>query len=362
MIIILTNLVLAWYGVRGQQSDTTFTPGLEGITMNGQWFLSYEQKDEGAAANQFRLKRGYVTVKKTFNRKWSARVTQDIVVDHEGDGEGEIEIRLKYGYLRYYFEDRWFWSDANIEFGLVHRPWIDFVQKINPYRVQGTMYMERYELLRSADYGVTFNSLLGGALSTLQQSGMNSAWPGRYGSLSLGVFNGGGYNAIERNNNKLVEGRLSLRPFPTGLPGWQLHYNGTFGKGNTEAAPDFVSNLAATSYERKNIRIMALFTDGAGNGNGTVIDTTTDRASDVRGYSLFADYQLGDIPFHIFARYDLYTDAVGERAWTRRGWIAGIAYRFMPGAQLVIDYDFMEDRKTQYHDRRVLEAAVEFTY
>ena len=148
------------------------------MSFSGQWFLAFTvDEDDDVATNEFRLKRGYVTVKKKFNSRLSARVTQDIAVDQEGDGEGDIEIRLKYLYLRYTSDDWWIFSKPFAEFGLVHRPWLDFEQKTNPYRVQGTMYLERYKILRSADYGVTIGALLGDRIDEGYQNTVNDAYP-----------------------------------------------------------------------------------------------------------------------------------------------------------------------------------------
>lgn len=55
-------------------------------------------------------------------------------------------------------------------------------------------------------------------------------------------MNGGGYHAVEVNENKSVEPRLSLRPFGDILPGLQTHYVGAYGKGNTTYSPDWILN------------------------------------------------------------------------------------------------------------------------
>jgi len=74
-------------------------------------------------------------------------------------------------------------------------------------------------------------------------------YPGRYGSFSLGIYNGGGYHAKEKNQNKVLEGRLTLRPLPAALPGLQLSYFGLVGKGNQAAEPHWNAHLGMVSYE-----------------------------------------------------------------------------------------------------------------
>ncbi|MBD3386725.1 hypothetical protein GF407_17615 [candidate division KSB1 bacterium] len=91
----------------------------------------------------------------------SGRITPDISVDREGDGEGDLEMRLKYCYIDFKLPDFYLFTIPAIEFGLVHRPWLHYEDKINGYRAQGTMFLERNNIINSGDYGVTFTALLG---------------------------------------------------------------------------------------------------------------------------------------------------------------------------------------------------------
>lgn len=59
---------------------------LNDISFSGQWFLSYQSVSvRGVSDNEFLLKRGYITFNKRFNEHFSARITQDVNVDREGD-------------------------------------------------------------------------------------------------------------------------------------------------------------------------------------------------------------------------------------------------------------------------------------
>lgn len=87
--------------------------------------------------NSFNLKRGYITFKRDISSNVNIRFTQDVAVDQQGDGEGGIELRLKYAYVNVKTGSWGTFTDSNIEFGVVHRPWIDYEQKINDYRAQG---------------------------------------------------------------------------------------------------------------------------------------------------------------------------------------------------------------------------------
>ncbi|MBU0486632.1 MAG: hypothetical protein KKD31_01615, partial [Bacteroidetes bacterium] len=231
-------------GLYGQSDSTLMSKLINRTNISGQWFLAwqYKQSDE---SNLFLFKRGYFNVATKMSDNFSLRFTQDITLDEEGMDAGNVEMRLKYLYLKAKPANSGFLRNSYFELGLVHRPWLSFVEDVNRYRVQGTMFAERYKVVNSADFGVLFVCLLGNGLNEEYQKNVSKNLPGKYGSFSLGLFNGGGYHAIEYNNNKTIEGRLSLRPLPEQMPGLQGNYAFAFGKGNTTLSPDFEMNLFA---------------------------------------------------------------------------------------------------------------------
>jgi hypothetical protein len=330
-----------------------------GITFSGQWFLSYQnEKINNVTSNEFLLKRGYITFQKKFSDNFSARITQDVVVDREGDGEGDVEIRLKYGFLRWQFDGGTFFYKPSIDFGMVSRPWIDFEQSINKYRVQGTMFLERSGILSSADYGITFTSLLGGEVSEEYQKEVNKTFPGKYGSLAIGVYNGGGYHAIEKNENKMIDGRISIRPFPESITGLQFNLAGAIGKGNVESSPDFNSVAGTISYESKLISTSATFYRGTGFENGGKLDSFGKPLKNC-GYSFFADLNVPNSSFSIIGRYDYFNSQSKPTVSISKRFIAGIAYYFFGESKILLDYDHIS-RTTG--DDFIFELAVEFRY
>lgn len=94
----------------------------------------YEDKP-GESVSKFSLKRGYVTFKKQFNKTLSVRFTQDITLDKEGSDAGNVEMRLKYCYLKIKPQFG-FLKSSYLEVGLVHSPWIDYEQKIKIKRLR----------------------------------------------------------------------------------------------------------------------------------------------------------------------------------------------------------------------------------
>ncbi|MDP3446400.1 MAG: hypothetical protein Q8T08_26375, partial [Ignavibacteria bacterium] len=323
LLLVLTLIVFFTININtnyAQEETNSLTETIQklmnGISISGQWFLGYQTGRKGGVTdNEFLLKRGYITFRKTFNKNLSARFTQDVSVDRDGDGEGDIEIRLKYGFLKYEFESASFLTNPQIDFGLVSRPWIDFEQTINPYRVQGSMFLERYGILSSADYGITFQSLIGGELDDEYKKKVNKNFAGKYGSFSFGIYNGGGYHAIEKNENKLLEGRLTIRPLPELLTGFQLTYIGAIGKGNIESSPNHNLHSVFTSYETQLLSATANIYKGRGFEDGRNVDK--DGIAPLNsGYSLFGNFNIPYIPFSLFARYDYFDSEISSNQIT----------------------------------------------
>lgn len=365
-LAILSILILSSSFLSAQTEENDLKELIEnvfnGIAFSGQWFLSYQSgRINDVADNEFLLKRGYITFQKKFNENLSARITQDVVVDREGDGEGDIEIRLKYGFLRYQFKGGSFFYKPYVEFGLVSRPWIDFEQSINRYRVQGTMFLERTGILSSADYGISFVSLLGGELDEEYQKNVSKSFPGKYGSFVIGIYNGGGYHAIEKNENKMIDGRLSLRPFPEIIPGLQLTFLGAYGKGNAGTSPDYNTLATNISYESKNLALTGTYYAGTGFEDGGRLNIKGKPPYN-SGYSFFADLNIPNTDFSLIGRYDYFNSELDAINTTSKRFIAGIAYYFFKDSKIIIDYDRIKRSNTAYRDNYIFEIAVEFRY
>ena len=356
------KLSLAQTGKSSAQKPAKSMFGDNSLSITGQWFLSYQTGEESDEKyNNFNLKRGYINIKKSLSNRISGRITQDISVDREGDGEGDIELRLKYCYLQYSLPALGFLAEPYVEFGLVHRPWIDFEEHINNYRVQGTMFLERNSILNSADYGITFISLLGGEMDDEYKSRVNESYPGKFGSLALGIYNGGGYHAIEKNRNKTLEGRLSLRPLPEILPGLQFSYHGVYGKGNIAFEPDWNFNLGFLSWEHPYFVLTGMVYRGKGNFMGTAL-TVSDQPTLNEGYSLFGEWKIPDMKLSILGRYDSFNPDVETEDWHSRRTIIGVAYHFIKGCKILVDYDSNDIHTPAEKNESFFEFAIEVHY
>lgn len=345
LIGIFISLLVIISGLFAQKNEDN-TPDLDtSVKISGQWFMAYHADIPNRGDNAVGLKRGYLTFKKRFNETFSIRYTQDITLDKEGDDAGNVELRFKYCYLKMDLPEFIFFKEPWVEVGLVHQPWIEFEQKINTYRVQGQMFLERHKVTSSADFGVNVVALLGGKLDDEARKKVDSSLPGKYGSVSFGVYNGGGYHAIEVNNNKTIEGRLTLRPLPGFMPGLQFSYGFATGQGNDTLNSKFNYNALMISHETAKTTFTAQYYRGFGfHGGGTGYN---------EGWSLFAELCVPFTPLTLFGRYDHFTEdyptimfddtngtiLVPEDFSNTRVFIAGIAWKFYKNNRLLFDIE-----------------------
>jgi polyhydroxyalkanoate synthesis regulator phasin len=339
---------------------------LKGIKFGTLWYLSYmngDGKDVGGAAgdgvdrNKFAVKRGYFRFTKEFMPWFEGHMTFDVTqAAITGSGLSDsVTVRLKYIYGKFKLPDLAFLTKPNFEVGMVHTPWLDYEEHTNFYRMQDTMFIERNSVFNSADFGVTFTSLLNGEMPKEYQEKVNSNYAGRYGSVQGGIYNGGGYSASEQNKNKVLGGRLTVRPLPDIIPGLQFSYFGITGKGNTSAEPDWTTNIAFGSFESEPVVVTGQYYWGEGQQNGA-------NSTKKDGYSFFAELKLYNMfkdpinRFSVIGRYDHFdpnTDASDDE---NSRYIAGIAYYLdKPHKNMVLlDYDAVNyEQAGKKNDNRV---------
>lgn len=344
-----------------QKDIEKLVSALKGIKFESLMYLSYQDGESGGNDySKFALKRGYFTIKKTILPWFSARMTADIsqVSDSAGGNnlDGSIAMRIKYLYGQFHLPGNSFLTKPNIEFGQVHVPWLDFEEHINYFRLQDPMFIERNHIFNSADTGVTFNALLGGTMDDEYQKTVNNHYPGRYGSVSFGIYNGGGYHASEKNENKVFEGRLTIRPLPDLLPGLQFSYLGITGKGNKDTEPDWTANMGFVSYEHRYATLTGTYFKGTGSQGGG-------DENDKDGYSIFAEVKPID-KFSLIGRYDRFdpnTDADNDE---NNRYIAGVAYMLdKPHKNMILlDYETVTYEQDGKPDDKRLQLTLQVSF
>jgi hypothetical protein len=348
-----------------QSKKTELPSTLKGLSIGGVAFIDYSFGQTGGTAktnyNRFTLQRGYVNVKKEITTWLRARITPDIKTS--STATGDYTIRMKYLYADFLTPDLGPLTNNAVRAGLGHTTFLDFEESLNGYRMQGAMFQDRRGLITSSDLGVSILGNFGGRLTKEQAAEVgNSNYDGRYGTYHIGVYNGGGYGATTENNqNKSIQGRVTVRPLPEILPGLQLTYLGITGKGNTNDSvtgkPEtWSNNTGFVSYQHKYAVASAEYMTGKGSNGG---DTSS--AKRKNGYSLFARVTL---PMYekvtVFGRYD-YLDPNKDLSNDKiKTTIGGVSYRLHNDNYIVAAYERTRDQTKPQDDKKgqiVLQVA-----
>lgn len=309
----------------------------EKTKISAMWYLGYAHgESEEKRFNKVFVGRGYTTLKFKPVKWFQPRIT----LDTHQDDEGDWKVRLKYLYGKFVLPvETAIVTEPSVELGIVHGPWFDYEEHIDNYRMEGTMFLERNKLLNSADLGGTIAVLLGRKLPKAYQKEVSKKYPGTWGSIQLGVYNGGGYHAKETNNDKVFASRVSLRPAGPWLPNLQISHFLVTGKGNTEKTPKWLINNVMASFEHRYFTLTAQVGLGEGNQKGEKVDETTGTSLDWFGYSFFGEAKLPFIKSTVIARVDRFdwdTDG-GDPATTRL--ITGYAFHFLPKNFVLLSLD-----------------------
>lgn len=179
-----------------------------GITL----FADYSYQDEPTVVdgdkntihrNSFNLTRGYINVTGSLSHWFSFRITPDIRAE-TGSGSslaGNQTFRIKYGYGQVNFDD-FAGKGSWLRLGLQQTPWIDYIEGIYRYRFQGAVFTDAEGFLTSSDYGAS----------------LHYSFPGNYGDVHAGFYNGDGYQSLNDqngvNNEKAFQIRATVRPAP----------------------------------------------------------------------------------------------------------------------------------------------------
>ena len=139
------------------EGKTALPKALKGLSVGGQVYMEYSAGDknyDGTDFNKFSLTRGYINIRKEINPWFKLRVTPDITQLATGDNAGDFELRMKYYYADILLQDYSFLTDNDLRIGLAQIPYLEFLEGTNIYRMQGTMFQERFGNFNSADVGI----------------------------------------------------------------------------------------------------------------------------------------------------------------------------------------------------------------
>ncbi len=348
-----------------QVEESSLPKGIRGLELGALWYLSYQNGSRGGSDyGQFVVKRGYINVVKRFTPWLETRITPDVYQD----ANGNMSLRLKYAYAKFIAPSMSFIYKPSMEFGVVHSPWLDYEENLNGYRDQDTMFEERNSNFASADFGAMFAGYFGGEMSSDYKENVSRTYAGRYGSFALAIMNGGGYTAPERNKNKVVEGRLTIRPLPKVIPGLQFSYFGLTGQGNlaptpTTQPPDWRLNMGFISYESKYLTLTGQYLASLGNQAATALNADGTPARQ-NGYSFFAEVKMPSWKSSIIGRWDHYDPNrdIFNNLNVNNRYIAGYSYHLPMGSMLLLDVDRIKYRSQPLKDEWRFQTTIQVSY
>jgi len=322
----------------------------DGFRLGALWYLhyrgGYDRTSDGRldTYNDFRVSRGYFTVEVSPVKWFDSRFTMDTYQDDTGDWK----VRVKYLYGKFILPvETPVVTEPYIKFGIVPMPWLAYEEHINHYRMQGTMFSERNKLYNSADLGLEAGVLLGRKLPARYRKEVSPYYPGTFGSISAGLYNGAGYHSIEKNMNKVVEARVSLRPLFWLHPNLQLSYFIIWGKGNLEEGndiPAWENHSFMASYEHPYFVATAQYIMGRGVQKGEAQLWLDNNGNPVRywGASGFLEIKLPWILSSLIGRYDLFDGPNASGVTKYHRIIGGWAFHFWGRNKrvLLLDFDY----------------------
>jgi opacity protein-like surface antigen len=291
------------------------------------YVASPETKDADGNAihsSSFNISRAYVNVTGNLNHWIAFRVTPDVTRE-SGSGSslnGSQTFRLKYAFAQFNLDD-WTTHGSWVRFGVQQTPIIDYEEGIYRYRFQGQVFVERVGLLPSSDAGLTghYN------------------FPGNYGDVHGGFYNGEGYNRAETNNEKAFQLRGTLRPLPLGGIWKGLRVTGFIDEDHYVEGAKRQRLLGQVTFEHPRI--------SAGIDVVHAKDQTSSRAASLegKGWSIWATPKLTTNGWELLLRHDDYKPNE-HAAQTQKRDIFGVAYWFQNltrvTSAVLLDYDSLK--------------------
>jgi len=311
------------------------------LKFSGKHYLGFvSSKDEGGdTKSHFETRRNYFQVKAYFNKKDFMRFTIDTFQETSDDADGtklagSWLTRLKYAYL--YLDN--ILPSTGVEFGQVHRPWIDYEEHHGwLYRSISKVYIEDDEgghLTNSADLGINFKT----------KTSMFSS--------EIGAFNGEGYHAEDDGSDLSFEARLTVHPLGTGKkkPKPQkdtyldISYFGIKSLAdNKRGNADFTMQGFHAVY---NMPVFLLAAQYVKSDNESQFGTVIDNKYKGDGYSVNFEVRPTKM-FGILGRYDEWdqgNNAAGNKGGDRKQYILGGVYHYSKTVDFIVnvikvDYD-----------------------
>lgn len=345
----------------------------EGLKFSAEAYLDWSRYETGdVTSNAFSLERGYLTVTKKHSDFLSFRYTLDVKQaasdrlsgTFEDSGEDEVDVSFSPKNAldgNYVFRTKYLFAEMSLggsgaftqlrgRIGMQHAGPDDFEQAMNPYRAQSRNWLERAGWFSTADLGVGLHGNFGGKLEGAKEKVGTTKYDGRRGSFQVLLANGGGYDKAEANENKLLSGRVTVRPLADQAPSLQLTYGGAFGKDNTAngedgAGVDFNFHLFMLSWQSPRFTAYGQYFLADNNQSGKFVDAGKTEGVKTAGWSAFASFRpaAAEDRLAFFGRYSLFDGDRDEAITTGDHNVTlltgGASYEIAKGNLFIVAYE-----------------------
>jgi hypothetical protein len=291
---------------------TDDTPSIKvGVTMFVDYTVNEQPKIRDADGNEvtfsaFQIGRSYINVMGNITRNVSFRITPDVARE-TGVGSalnGSYTFRLKFAYLEWNL-DKHLPPGSFARFGMQQNPYHEMFDALYRYRFQGTLFVEREGYIASADAGAVFRY----------------SFPGNYGDVQTGFFNGENFSRFEVNDQKSFRTRGTVRPLPSHATLRGLRFTGYYDKDAYVKNADRTRAMFTGSFEHR-------YVNGAFEYLATRDQTSAARTPvDGRAWSVFVTPRT-TIGWEGLIRFDHTVPDKAIKSQVRERAIAGVAYWF----------------------------------
>lgn len=274
--------------------------------------------------SSFNVARAYINVTGNLNHLVSFRITPDIARDTASGSSlnGSLNFRLKYAYGQLALDD-WTNKGSWLRLGIQQTPWVDYAEQLYRYRFQGTVFADREGFLSASD------------------AGFSGRWvfPGNYGDLHAGFYNGENYNHAETNDQKGFMVRGSVRPLPLGRALKGLRITGFADQDRPVENGKRERHIGQVSLEHPYVNAAIEYLEATDKA------LSTSASVKAKGWSAWATPRLGLSGWELLLRRDsLEPDSSQAQKRTRN--IFGIAY-WIPDltrvtSAILFDYDSLQ--------------------
>jgi hypothetical protein len=293
---------------------------------------SYELGEERRNANEFNIDRLYLQAEFFATDKVRFQITLDAGDTRNATGNQVFFAETKNAYIE--VKDL-IGRGVYLRGGIIPLAWIPYEEDLWGYRVQGSLPVDRWGYITSADLGLA----VGGTL------------PSKYGSFYVNVSNGEGFKAIEINKRKELQARLSINPLASmgGLAaGLFVTGYGSYGEYDDPGLPARVKSRVIAQAGLQSVPVtLAVAYVSARDANAKVKGRYTVSTEDIvtgQGIYGFGVLNVGALAHEaegvdLFARYDHLTPDKDVENTNVDLLIAGVGYRWNKNIKSLVDYE-----------------------